>query len=114
MLFLRYVNSKLKHVNKKIRMIFKQIFFKKCFKFFFVFLKTRNNSKAELAGLKLNDTILYINDVPTSNLSLEAAAELIDNSENLCLIVSSKSSPIAKDESPDHVSELIDEFRYFK
>lgn len=89
------------------------VYFKKCFNFF-VFLKTRNNSKADLAGLKLNDTILYINDVPTSNLSLEAAAELIDNSENLCLIVSSKSSPITKDESPDHVSELIDEFRYFK
>ena len=85
-----------------------------------------------MAGLRENDTILYINDVPTSNLSLQAAADLIDDSENLCLVVTSSRSPPAMrttaalsppppqqplatnntdDNTFDPESELIDEIR---
>lgn len=103
--------------------------------------KIRNKSKADESGLRENDTILYINDVPTSNLNLQAATDLIDESENLCLVVSSKlptttndsqslssnqtrkqqiesaivnssPAPVVVDDSIDPESELIDEFRY--
>jgi hypothetical protein len=45
------------------------------------------SSKANLAGLRENDTILYVNNVSANDISLERAILLIDQLEDMCLVV---------------------------